>query len=48
VCIQISEVVLFVNRGVPDHIRSDNGRESTAQALRAWLGRIGVALVHGS
>ncbi len=41
-CIQISEVVLFVNRGVPDHIRSDNGPEFTAQALRAWLGRIGV------
>ncbi len=33
---------LFVNRGVPDHIRSDNGPEFTAQAVREWLGRIGV------
>jgi putative transposase len=33
---------LFVNRGVPDHIRSDNGPEFTAKAVREWLGRIGV------
>ena len=33
---------LFVNRTVPDHIRSDNGPEFTAQAVRDWLGRIGV------
>ena len=33
---------LFVNRGVPEHIRSDNGPEFTAQAVREWLGRIGV------
>ena len=33
---------LFVDRGPPDHIRSDNGPEFTAKAVRAWLGRIGV------
>ena len=26
----------------PDHIRSDNGSEFTANAVRTWLGRIGV------
>ena len=34
---------LFVRRGVPDHIRSDNGPEFTAKAVRGWLGRVGVA-----
>jgi transposase InsO family protein len=33
---------LFVNHGSPEHIRSDNGPEFTAKAVRAWLGRIGV------
>ena len=33
---------LFVSRGVPEHIRSDNGPEFVAGAVRAWLGRLGV------
>jgi len=33
---------LFVVHGPPDHIRSDNGAEFTAIAVREWLGRIGV------
>jgi transposase InsO family protein len=33
---------LFLERGVPDYIRSDNGPEFTAEAVREWLGRIGV------
>jgi len=33
---------LFVFRGVPDYIRSDNGPEFTAHAVRDWLGRVGV------
>jgi transposase InsO family protein len=33
---------LFVHRGKPDHIRSDNGPEFTAKAVREWLGRVGV------
>jgi transposase InsO family protein len=35
-------VELFVERRPPDHIRSDNGPEFTAHAVRDWLGRIGV------
>jgi putative transposase len=33
---------LFVHRGIPEHIRSDNGPEFTAEAVRDWLGRLGV------
>jgi transposase InsO family protein len=33
---------LFVKYGSPEHIRSDNGPEFTAKAVRSWLGRIGV------
>ena len=33
---------LFATRGVPDHIRSDNGPEFTAQVVRDWLSRVGV------
>ena len=33
---------LFVYRGVPKFIRSDNGPEFTAQAVREWLGQVGV------
>jgi putative transposase len=33
---------LFVRRGVPGHIRSDNGPEFTAKAVRGWLDRVGV------
>ena len=33
---------LFIFRGIPEHIRSDNGPEFTATAVRRWLGRLGV------
>jgi len=33
---------LFAMRGVPRHIRSDNGPEFIAHALRRWLGQVGV------
>jgi len=33
---------LFVLRGIPEHIRSDNGPEFTAREIRRWLARIGV------
>ena len=33
---------LFVFRGIPEHIRSDNGSEFTARAVRKWLNRMGV------
>ena len=34
---------LFVSRGLPNHLRSDNGPEFTAKAVREWLGRLEVA-----
>jgi transposase InsO family protein len=34
---------LFVFRGVPEHIRSDNGPEFTARVIRTWLNRLGVS-----
>jgi len=33
---------LFIYQGIPDHIRSDNGGEFTARAVRTWLNRLGV------
>jgi putative transposase len=33
---------LFVRRGVPAYIRSDNGPEFTAKKVREWLTRVGV------
>ena len=33
---------LFIFRGIPEHIRSDNGPEFTAKAVRNWLERLGV------
>jgi len=33
---------LFVFRGIPEHIRSDNGPEFTSKEVRNWLNRLGV------
>ena len=33
---------LFIFQGIPEHIRSDNGPEFTAKAVRKWLSRLGV------
>jgi len=33
---------LFTMKGVPEHIRSDNGPEFTAKAVRRWLPKVGV------
>ena len=33
---------LFLERGVPVHIRSDNGSEFTAKKLRAYLSRLEI------
>jgi len=33
---------LFMHRGVPSYIRSDNGPEFTAKAVRNWLNGLGV------
>ena len=37
---------LFVTHGPPEHIRSDNGSEFTAQAVRTWLERTGVRTLY--
>ena len=37
---------LMVTRGVPDHIRSDNGSEFTAKQVRDWLGRVGAKTLY--
>ena len=33
---------LFVKRGLPEHIRSDNGPEFTSKRVREWLSRLGA------
>lgn len=33
---------LFVSRGPPEHIRSDNGPEFCAEAVKSWLHRLAV------
>ena len=33
---------LMLRYGVPKHIRSDNGPEFVARAVRSWLARLGV------
>ena len=37
---------LMATHGVPDHVRSDNGSEFTAKAVRAWLGKVGVKTLY--
>jgi putative transposase len=37
---------LFVRHGVPEYLRSDNGSEFTAKAVRQWLSRIGVQTLY--
>ena len=37
---------LMVTRGVPDHIRSDNGPEFTARATREWLAKVGAKTLY--
>jgi transposase InsO family protein len=37
---------LFVMRGVPGHIRSDNGPEFTARQIRKWLANLGVKTLY--
>jgi putative transposase len=37
---------LFLSRGTPEHIRSDNGAEFTANAVRSWLKDLGVITLY--
>jgi len=41
-----SSTNLFVFRGVPEHIRSDNGPEFTAKAVRKWLNQMEVKTIY--
>jgi len=37
---------VMIERGIPEHIRSDNGPEMVAKSLRAWLGRLGTKTLY--
>jgi len=39
-------IELVHTRGGPGHIRSDNGPEFVAQAIRSWLGRSGIGTLY--
>ena len=36
----------FIFRGIPEHLRSDNGPEFTAKSIRSWLNRLGVKTLY--
>ena len=36
----------FILRGVPAHIRSDNGPEFVAKAVRGWIAAVGAKTAH--
>jgi transposase InsO family protein len=37
---------LFIARGIPEHLRSDNGPEFTARVVRKWLGDLEVRTLY--
>jgi transposase InsO family protein len=39
----MADVMLM--RGVPEHIRSDNGAEMTAKVVRNWLMQVGAKIL---
>ena len=42
----VCPVCLSAGRGVPIHLRSDNGTEFTAHAVRIWLTHLGVKTLY--
>ena len=43
---KLREADVVQTRGVPEHIRLDNGPEMIAKTLRRWLGRVGARSVY--
>jgi transposase InsO family protein len=37
---------VMLERGVPEHIRSDNGAEMTAKVVRSWLANLGAQTLY--
>ena len=37
---------VMLERGVPEHIRSDNGAEMTAKIVRNWLAKLGAKTLY--
>lgn len=37
---------VMLARGVPEHIRSDNGAEMTARIVRSWLAKLGAKTLY--
>lgn len=37
---------VMVERGVPEHVRSDNGAEMTAKIVRSWLAKLGARTLY--
>jgi transposase InsO family protein len=37
---------VMIERGIPEHIRSDNGPEMVAKSLRGWLGKLGTKTLY--
>jgi putative transposase len=37
---------VMLERGVPEHIRSDNGAEMTAKIVRSWLAKLGAQTLY--
>jgi len=37
---------VMLTRGVPEHIRSDNGAEMTAKVVRSWFARLGARTLY--
>jgi putative transposase len=37
---------VMIERGIPEHIRSDNGPEMVARKLRRWLGKLGTKTLY--
>ncbi|GEC17709.1 transposase InsO family protein [Nitrobacter winogradskyi] len=37
---------VMLTKGIPEHIRSDNGAEMTAKVVRNWLGKLGARTLY--